>query len=601
MESLRPQRRASGELASSFFQSLEYEESGHNRTLTDSFLGQRHERQRMRSLSISKGLEWDTPDTPEECIARTLDCLGLDDPTPSTAVRPRSVSVTYPQTKVPITRTLSAITLLNDPKQHVWEDTEATVSWDEMAHRFEALNPLKKEGPLEADLTPSRSLWIGNMDITMTTEELGILFSQYGEIESVRVLVEKECGFVNYFNVEDAVLARESMQGGKIGSCLVRIGFGKPESILEQGNQATKSLWVGNIAPCMKSADLEATFAQFGSVESCRILTHKNCGFINFINLDDAITAKRELNGRELEGSIVKIGFAKVPSNLVTVDQALSNPVLLSSFASQAIKKLTLESIPELPISKKHDQVRLRDIRKRVDGHCNTKELELVYEEVLAEAVELCSDYIGNVIIQKVVEKCSDSHRLILITAIGPHLASLGIHKNGTWAVQKIIECAKTTTQIDVIVRALQPYTAALLMDQFGNYVIQCCLRLGLARNQFIFDGITQKITLLAQGRFGSRASKACLESQFTSKKQQKQVSLAIVHNAVQLASSSNGSLLIAWLLDSSMLPGRYRILIPYLKTHVASLACHKVATVSLSKISKYEANISISKSRIGC
>jgi RNA recognition motif-containing protein len=42
--------------------------------------------------------------------------------------------------------------------------------------------------------------------------------------------------------------------------------------------------------------------------------THKNCGFVNFVHLQDAMTARSELNGREISGSIVKIGFAKVPS-----------------------------------------------------------------------------------------------------------------------------------------------------------------------------------------------------------------------------------------------------------------------------------------------
>ena len=34
---------------------------------------------------------------------------------------------------------------------------------------------------------------------------------------------------------------------------------------------------------------------------------------MNFIVLDDAITAKNAMNGQEIAGSVVKIGFAKVP------------------------------------------------------------------------------------------------------------------------------------------------------------------------------------------------------------------------------------------------------------------------------------------------
>jgi hypothetical protein len=92
----------------------------------------------------------------------------------------------------------------------------------------------------------------------------------------------------------------------------------------------------------------------------------------------------------------------------------------------------------------------------------------------------------------------------------------------------------------------------------------------------------------LGQGRFGSRAMKACLESQYTSKAQQKQVSLAIIKNCVQLSMNSNGSILVTWLLDSSQMPGRYRVLAPLVESHLAALCCHKLASVTIFKIGTF-------------
>src|SRR6185295_2424395 len=60
---------------------------------------------------------------------------------------------------------------------------------------------------------------------------------------------------------------------------------------------------------------LQTIFAQYGPIESARVLTHKNCGFVNFEKLDDAIKAKKALHGKEvLESAVgpVRIGFAKV-------------------------------------------------------------------------------------------------------------------------------------------------------------------------------------------------------------------------------------------------------------------------------------------------
>lgn len=61
------------------------------------------------------------------------------------------------------------------------------------------------------------------------------MFISFGPIESVRLLLEKECAFVNFFHVEDAVRAKEEVLGrfgGRIGNCIVRIGFGRADAVV---------------------------------------------------------------------------------------------------------------------------------------------------------------------------------------------------------------------------------------------------------------------------------------------------------------------------------------------------------------------------------
>lgn len=51
-------------------------------------------------------------------------------------------------------------------------------------------------------------------------------------------------------------------------------------------------------------------------IESIRVLSHKNCGFINFYTQEEAMRAKRSCQNREIMGpgtGTVRIGFAKVP------------------------------------------------------------------------------------------------------------------------------------------------------------------------------------------------------------------------------------------------------------------------------------------------
>lgn len=74
---------------------------------------------------------------------------------------------------------------------------------------------------------PSKSLWIGNIDASLTSAELFNIFGVYGNIDSLRILPERECAFVNYSRVDDAVTACKEMQGGRVGDCIIRVGFAK--------------------------------------------------------------------------------------------------------------------------------------------------------------------------------------------------------------------------------------------------------------------------------------------------------------------------------------------------------------------------------------
>jgi len=55
-----------------------------------------------------------------------------------------------------------------------------------------SLSP-KSEGPPSQTQTPTRSLWIGNLDSAVTSEQLIHVFAPYGAIESLRLLPEKVC------------------------------------------------------------------------------------------------------------------------------------------------------------------------------------------------------------------------------------------------------------------------------------------------------------------------------------------------------------------------------------------------------------------------
>jgi len=522
---------------------------------------------------------------------------------------------------------------------------------------------------------PTRSLWLGNIDASLTVNDLTHLFGIYGPIESARVLLEKECAFVNFIRLEDALAAKDDLVnklGCRIAGHTVKVGFGKPEAIAQIGcneigansQGPTRALWIGNLPNGTTSGALMAAFSPFGAIESARVLTHKNCGFVNFEQQEDAMLAKKSLQNKDIPGlgPAARIGYAKVPGNaasssgdadmasnasrtpqssftsqsgqptlsqsstpapvsmdayqthmmmLLMAEMAGANPSNLGQAAvveRQYIMKefgddpndgpqfdtapgpvtyyASISTVVESGVDRKVDPVRLREIRKRLDGgNFSFKEIEDIAVECMDNIVDLCSDYLGNTVVQRLFEYCSDTTKTRMLEQIAPYLGSVGIHKNGTWAAQKIVETSRTPGQIHLICFHLRPYIPALLLDQFGNYVVQCCLGLGPDLNQFIFDAVVEKCWEIAQGRFGARAMRATLESPHVTKRQQKYVASAIVQNTILLATNPNGALLLTWLLDTSGLKDRYSILVPRVIPHLAHLCTHKLASLTVLKL----------------
>ena len=411
------------------------------------------------------------------------------------------------------------------------------------------------------------------------------------------------------------------------------------------GSQISRSLWIGSIPVSTTPSSLDAIFGRYGDVESTRVLTHKNCGFVNFENVENAVRARQVLNNQEIfpGAGPVRIGFAKAPSNSVApgfgtmppspsqnVSQ-LDRQASVRSNASQSHRpgasppqgadmpseimqivsefgatehemsavQATIQSafsyqnfqgdippIPEPSHTRMYDAPRLRDIRKRIDNNaCGLQEIEELANSMLPEIAELSSDYLGNTVVQKLFEFCTEETKEAMLEQIAPHLAEIGVHKNGTWAAQKIIEVCKLDSQIVMIVNNLRPYTVPLFLDQYGNYVLQGCLRFGTPYNDFIFEAMLTQLWDIAQGRFGARAMRACLEAHHSTKHQQRMLAAVIALHSVQLATNANGALLLTWYLDTCTFPGRRTVLAPRLIPSLVHLCTHKVAYLTVLKV----------------
>ncbi|KAI2630477.1 hypothetical protein GGS21DRAFT_540128 [Xylaria nigripes] len=418
---------------------------------------------------------------------------------------------------------------------------------------------------------PTSALWLGSIPTSTTTSTLTEMFKSYGPILSARVLTHKNCGFVNFERADSAIAAKAGMNGKEIfpGAGPIRINFAKPPSASNTPGHDS-AFPSPSPDPFAKNQDSNGATATSTTAE----------GASSVPNASAAAPVIPPL--RDMTSDILQIvrSFGATDEDTYRISLSLQHAIQYTSFIDD------IPPIREPTHTRVHDAPKLRDIRKRIDNQSLSQaEIENIAVDMLPEIAELSSDYLGNTVVQKLFEHCSDELRDAMLTEIAPHMAEIGVHKNGTWAAQKIIDVCKTPHQMSLIVEHLRPYTIPLFLDQYGNYVLQGCLKFGPPFNDFIFETMLSRMWEVGQGRYGARAMRACLESHHATKEQQRMLAAAIALHSVQLATNANGALLLTWFLDTCTFPQRRNVLAPQLVPYLVHLCTHKVAYLTVLKV----------------
>jgi protein JSN1 len=417
---------------------------------------------------------------------------------------------------------------------------------------------------------PTSALWLGSVPTSTTTSTLVEMFKSHGPVLSARVLTHKNCGFVNFERVESAISAKASMNGKEIfpGAGPIRINFAKP---------ASASNTPGHDGVFPSPSPDPFTKGQDVSQGAPATTPGETTSTLDATNATPTVPPLREMT-RDVLSIVAQFGATE--EDVLRISQNVQSAIQFTRFIDE------VPPVREPTHTRVHDAPKLRDIRKRIDNQSLSQaEIENIAVDMLPEIAELSSDYLGNTVVQKLFEHCSDHLRDAMLAEIAPHLAEIGIHKNGTWAAQKIIDVCKTPSQLSMIVEHLRPYTLPLFLDQYGNYVLQGCLKFGAPYNDFIFETMLSRMWETAQGRYGARAMRACLESHHASKDQQRLLAAAIALHSVQLATNANGALLLTWFLDTCTFPLRRTVLSPRLVPFLVHLCTHKVAYLTVLKV----------------
>lgn len=168
-------------------------------------------------------------------------------------------------------------------------------------------NAFQAKGGEEEEVPPSQNLWVGNVTSEITEPMLMERFVKFGEINSISLYPLRNYAFVYFKHIEHAKAAKEGLQGAAMGDSFLKIEFARAA-------KPNKYLWVGGIMQTVTKEQIEAEFLKFGHVEDLKLFRDRNSAIVAYSKLEDAVSAVKYLNGRQLGSDPIRVDFLRSQS-----------------------------------------------------------------------------------------------------------------------------------------------------------------------------------------------------------------------------------------------------------------------------------------------
>ncbi|XP_021752642.1 flowering time control protein FPA-like [Chenopodium quinoa] len=165
------------------------------------------------------------------------------------------------------------------------------------------MKPKKQPYASEIDATSSH-LWVGNLPPEVTESELTELFEKYGLLDGITCYASRSYAFVYYKRVEDAVSAKDALQGFLINGNSIKIEFAKPA-------KPSKHVWVGGFGPSVTKEKLEEELSKFGKIEDLKFIRDRNTALVDFVRLEDASAAVKNVNGLQIGDDRIRVDYLR--------------------------------------------------------------------------------------------------------------------------------------------------------------------------------------------------------------------------------------------------------------------------------------------------
>ncbi|TKS71771.1 putative RNA-binding protein 15 [Collichthys lucidus] len=201
----------------------------------------------------------------------------------------------------------------------------------------------------EDDQRANRTLFLGNLDVSVTESDLRRAFDRFGLITEVDIKravrgQSNTYGFIKFENLDMAHRAKVAMAGKVVGHNPIKIGYGKPTP--------TTRLWVGGLGPWVPVAALAKEFDRFGTIRTIDYRKGEAWAYIQYESLDAAQAACTHMRGFPLGGPDrrLRVDFADT-EHRYQQQQYMQLPLPLPHY----------DLVPEPFAHRLSDSVRVRD------------------------------------------------------------------------------------------------------------------------------------------------------------------------------------------------------------------------------------------------
>lgn len=171
--------------------------------------------------------------------------------------------------------------------------------------------------PAAAAAPPSASLYVGELDPSVTEAMLFEIFNMIGPVASIRVcrdaVTRRSLGYayVNYLNAADGERALDQLNYSLIKNRACRIMWSQRDPALRKTGAG--NIFIKNLDEQIDNKALHDTFAAFGNVLSCKVATDehgnsKGYGFVHYETAEAAESAIKSVNGMLLNDKKVFVG-----------------------------------------------------------------------------------------------------------------------------------------------------------------------------------------------------------------------------------------------------------------------------------------------------